>query len=269
MNPTKTLLPTSFAAMFFCSSCIERSFLQSPLQGNTFTYHTMPVASDSVRSSIYVNGALSLGSMNDRLRDNLYSFQAGLHRSHALHALRMNYGATMAVGSYNLSPNSYYNYLPAGTPAVTGGTFFGAGGLYGGISAARRMGRRGEWRYIGMESSLFREFGDYYTFRKNLPDSAADEIDRKHYIGSLGITTEFVFKGRSGTKFGIKLAAGSFLRQLKYLNGQRGTYQYPLHDDLLYFSNTYHFNFKRNTTFFQFNVATHAVHFQVGYNYRL
>jgi len=39
------------------------------------------------------------------------------------------------------------------------------------INVARPMGRRGEWRYIGLEGSLFNEWGDYYSFRKGLPDS--------------------------------------------------------------------------------------------------
>jgi hypothetical protein len=229
------------------------------------------VASDSIKSATYVNGTLSIGGANNAWRDAVFTFQAGLHRAHVVNNFRLNYGASMALGSYNINSDSYYNYYysPNGMPAYkTGATFFGAYGLYGGVSAATRMGRRGEWRYIGVEGSLFNEFGNYYNFRKNLPDSQATEIDRKKYLGSVGINTEVIFKGRSKVKFGIKMALGSYLRRLNYYDLYQGDH-YHTHDDLIYFSNTYHFTFKKNTTYFQFNLATHAAHFQVGYNFRL
>ena len=270
MTQNKPLLIIILAGELFFSSCIENSYLHSPMQGSSSAYHAMPVASDSVRSATYVNGALSIGGMNENWRDNVYTFQAGLHRAHVLNHFRLNYGASLALGSYNVKPyNNYYsNYVDSLFYRNGGAKFFGAYGIYGGISAATRMGRRGEWRYIGVEGSLFNEFGEYYTFRKNLPDSQATEIDKKKYLGAVGINTELIFKGRSQTKFGIKIGLGSYLRRLYYYDDYSTGYYYRPHDDLLYFSNTYHFTFKKTTTYFQFNIATHAAHFQVGYNYR-
>ena len=272
-NKPLLLLPV-LACMFFFSSCIERAFFHSPLQGNLATYHATPVGSDSIKSATYVHGALSIGSMNENLRDNVFTLQTGIHRAHALDNFRLNYGAALTLGSYHVKPyydyNRYYNnYIDSALR--TGGKFFGAYGVYGGVSAAMplgRNGRRGEWRYIGVEGNLFNEFGEYYSFRKNLPDSSADEIDRKRYFGSVGLNTEIIFKGRSQNKFGIKLAFGSYLRRLSYTDASINNY-YHQHDDLLYFSNTYHFTVQKATTYFQFNVATHAVHFQLGVNYRL
>ena len=255
--------------MLFSSSCIENSYFHSPLQGSTSAYHAMPVASDAVKSATYINGAISNGGMNENWRDNVFTFQAGLHRAHVLDNFRLNYGASLALGSYHVKP--YYNYSSYMDSAINrnaGSKFFGAYGVYGGISAAVHMGRRGEWRYIGVEGSLFNEFGQYYTFRKNLPDSAATEVDRKKYLGSAGLTTELIFKGRSQNKFGIKIGFGSYLRRLQYFNDNSTGYYYHPHDDLLYFSNTYHFTFKKTTAYFQFNFATHTANFQVGYNYR-
>ena len=267
----KNLIPALGAAcMLFCSSCVETSYFQSPLQGNNQGYHAVPVASDSVKSATYINASLSFGGSNQNWRDAVYALQAGLHRGHVLDNFRLNYGASLVVGSYNVKP--YYDYYSNKPNAGinVGSKFFGAYGFYGGISAAAPLGRRGEWRYIGLEGSLFNEFGDYYTFRKNLPDSLASEIDKEKYFGSLGLNTELVFKFRSQNKFGIKIAAGSYLRRLNYYDPSGGgNYYYHTHDDLLYFSNTYHFTFNRATAYFQFNLATHAAHFQVGMNYRL
>ena len=264
------LLPAfSLLLILFYSSCIESSFFHSPVQGNTSAYHAIPVASDSIKSATYVNGALSVGNMNDGLRDRVYSAQAGIHRSNVINNFRLSYGASLAVGSYDINSSGYYSYYQNQYSTYkAGAAFFGGYSLYGAISAARRIGRRGEWRYIGIEGGLFNEFGDYYNFRKNLPDSQATEIDRKKYLGSLGVTTEWVFKGRSKNKIGLKIAAGSYLRRLNYFDPYPGDY-YHTHDDLLYFSITNHYTVKKTTAYFQFNAATHAVHFQVGFNYRL
>jgi hypothetical protein len=257
----------------FCSSCIRRAYYYSPLQGNAFTYHAIPVGSDSVKAATYASGAISLGGMNEDWRDNVYSFKAGLHRSHVVDNFRFYYGATIALGSYNVKSydNYYYDNYYLDTSSINhhaGAKTFGGYGLNAGFSASVPMGRRGEWRYVGVEGSLYNEFGDYYSFRKNLPDSAATIIDKNKYLGSLGVNTELVFKGRSLNKFGIKIAMGSYLRRLHYYNGFSPSF-YNSSQDLLYFSNTYHFTTKRATTYFQLNFATKAAHFQFGVNYRL
>ncbi len=269
MNTYRTLAGLLLLSMFSLSACVSSTFFHSPLQGNTAVYRTMPVASDSMKSAVYASAAISLGGMNELWREGVYKFQAGLHRSHVLGNFRLNYGASGAIGFYNLK--SYFdangNYVGIGQSPDA--KFFGAWGVYGGASAARPLGRRGEWRYIGIEGSLFNEWGDYADFRQHLSDSAAQEIDRKKYLGSVGINTELVFKGRSQNKFGIKIAAGSFLRRLQYLQQGGNLYNYRSHDDLIYFSNTYHFTIRKATTWFQINLATHAAHFQFGMNYRL
>jgi hypothetical protein len=269
MKIFKTPAALLLLSTFFLSSCVESTYFHSPLQGNSAVYRTMPVASDSMKSATYASAAISLGGMNELWREGVYKFQAGLHRSHVLGNFRMNYGASGAVGYYNVK--NYFdangNYVDIGNSPDA--KFFGAWGLYGGASAARPMGRKGEWRYIGIEGSLFNEFGEYAHFRQHLPDSAAQEIDREKYLGSVGINTELVFKGRSQNKFGIKFAAGSFLRRLQYLQPGGSLYNYRSHDDLIYFSNTYHFTIRKVTSWFQLNLATHAAHFQFGMNYRL
>ena len=206
--------------------------------------------------------------MNQLWRDGVYKFQGAVHRGQVLNNFRLNYGASLAAGYYNVK--SYYNYGGSNSSNVpaAGTKFFGAWGLYGGLSAAKPLGRRGEWRYIGIEGSLYNEFGDYYDFRRHLPDSAAQEIDRHKYLGSLGINTELVFKGRSLNKFGIKIAAGSFLRKLKYNRNAYYSY-YRSGDDLLYFSATPHFTVRSTTAWFQLSLATHAAHFQAGITFKL
>lgn len=269
MKANHTLAVLLLIACIF-SACKESNFFHSPLQGNSAVYRAMPLASDSEKSATYVSAALSLGGMNQLWRDGVYKLQAGVHKGHVLNQFRLNYGAALAAGYYNVKP--YYNYTGSGASTITdnGTKSFGAWGLYAGLSAARPLGRRGEWRYIGIEGSLYNEFGKYYNFRRHLADSVAEEVDRHKSLGSLGVNTELVFKGRSGNKFGIKIAAGSFLRRLQYTNSSNSNYYYHgPHDDLLYLSATPHFTVRKTTTWFQLNLATHAAHFQVGFNFKL
>lgn len=272
MHPSsKTLLIACLFIAVTLSSCLHKAYYQHPVQANIPTYHVVPVASDSLASATFISGAFSLGGMNENLRDNVFSLQAGLHRSHVINKIRLYYGASAAVGSYTIKHYDYYSYSPyyADTSYINknaGTKFWGAYGAYAGISASARMGRRGEWRYLGLEGNLYNEFGNYYNFRKNMPDSAATTIDRKQYIGSLGISTELIFKGRSGNKFGMKFAFGSYLRNLRYYSLHNS---YSTHDHLLYFSNTYNFTVQKTTTYIQLNVATHAANVQFGVNYRL
>ena len=267
MTLTKKLCCFGFISLLFFNSCVQKTYYQSPGVGSLQPYHAMPVASDSVKSATYVNATVGLGAMNQRLRDDVFSFQSGLHRSHVIGNLRMSYGASVAVGSYDVDP--YGPFYPDTVSRIKkpGTKFFGAYGGYGAISAAAPMGRRGEWRVLGIEGSLFNEFGNYYTFRQNLPDSAATTIDRKKYLGSLGVTTEFVFKGRSKNKFGMKFTLGSYLRSLDFYDKYSSSYN--RHDDLIFFSSVYHATIKKSTAFVQLNFATHATNVQFGFNYRL
>jgi len=270
-NPKPTILALTIA-LISLSSCLHKAYYQNPVQANIGTYHAVPVASDSVKSAFYLSSSISLGGMNENLRDNVLSLQLGTHRSHVLNRMRLYYGASAAVGSYNVKRYSSYGYDTYYLDTVSinrkaGTKFWGAYGAYGGISASAPMGRRGEWRYIGVEGSIFREFGEYRDFRKELPNRAATTIDKKNYMGSLGINTELIFKGRSRKEFGMKFAFGSYLRTLQYSTDSSG-YSYGTHDNLFYFSNAYHFTRDKTTTYVQLNIATHAANVQFGVNYR-
>lgn len=269
MNSAPKLLFSILLCCLFFTSCIQKAYYQGPMVGSTSVYHTMPVASDSQKSATYANAAIGLGGMNERLRDDVFSFQSGFSRSHVLNSWRLNYGASVAVGTYHVDASAPLYPDTVSRIKNTGTKFFGTYGGYASVSAATPLGRRGEWRYIGLEGNLFNEFGSYYTFRKDIPDSAANTIDKKRYMGSLGISTEFVFKRRSQNKFGMKFILGSYLRSLNYFNRDSTYYYTHSHDNLLYFSAIYHATIKKSTAFVQLNFATHTANFQFGFNYRL
>jgi len=269
MNPFQRILLSALLSCLFFTSCVQRTYYQSPLVGSVPVFRTMPVASDSVKAATYVNGTIALGGMNQHLRDDFFSFHSGLYRSHVTGNVRVNYGAAVSLGTYHVDAYGILYPDTASRVKQPGTKFFGAYGGYAGISAATPMGRRGEWRYIGLEGTLFNEWGDYYRFRKELPDSSANSIDKRKWLGSLGLSTELVFKRRSGNKFGMKFIFGSYLRSLSYNNYNGNSYDNRSHDNLLYFSAVYHATVRRSTGFVQLNIATHATNVQLGLNYRL
>lgn len=265
------LLLLASSSIFFCSSCLHKTYFFSPLQANTSSYQAMPVRSDSLKSAIYADGSFSAGGLNQGWRDGVYAFRASMHRSHVIENFRLYYGASIILGEYNVKPNDYLYYNAGSYNSIVGTKSFGAYGFNAGFSFTVPLGRKGEWRFLGVEGSLFKEFGDYYNFRKSLPDSAANIIERNQHLGSLGINTELIFKGRSNNKFGIKFAGGSYLHYLTSRgDGSYYNTRYPdQRIDLVYFSNTYHFTVNKVTAFFQLNIGTQAGHFQAGINYRL
>ena len=117
------------------------------------------------------------------------------------------YGAVAFAGDYDV--NKWVYEGQGVTNLQPGDKFFGGVGAFGGASLARPIGRFGEWRYIGIEGSLSKEFGSYYQFRKNLADSLAQEIDRKNYLGSLGLSTEWIFMPELCRNLGTRLGSGA------------------------------------------------------------
>ena len=250
------------------TSCFRQAYFLSPFNANTNYYHAMPMSKDSVKSATYISGALSAGGSNDYFNDEVFSFNGYFHRSHNFDKLQAWYGANLSLGSYNVDRDGYY-FNPNYTNSVYGGgtKFFGGVGVSGGMNLVVPMGTRHEWRVIGIESTLQNEYGSYLNFRKNLPDSAANAIAKNRIFATAGLTTEFVFRRRSGTTLGYKVAIGSSLQQ-----GTRTYFDYNNYGGSIapmYVSNTFQITRKSVTGFGQLNFGDYAANFQMGITYRL
>ena len=262
--------------MLFCSGCIpetQPAYYLSPLDVNSNYYHSIPLRSDSVKSALYSNFALTGGGSNDQWGDHLFAFHGGVHRSHNLGILQAYYGAGLALGSYQVS--DYYRIKYSGglynpgisdtlyhTPASN--QFFGAYGFNGGLNIAIPSPKgRGELR-IGIETAFQHEFGNYLAFRKSLPDSAVDILATNQWTKTIGGYMEFLAKRRrNGAVFGYKISAGgSFISPDTYRGNKRINGPF-------YFSNTFHLTKGKVTGFCQVNFGTYTGTFQTGFNYRL
>ena len=184
----------------------------------------------------------------------------------------------LSLGNYYLTDfyNSHYITRPSG---FLGGEeepidtfyhipgnkyFFGTYGLSGGFNGVLTKGR-GEWRYLGVEGTIQKEFGNYYTFRRTLPDSAANIIFKNNLTGTIGIYTDALWSYRNGSQFGLKFAIYELLNSEKDYTIRNAESIFPIN----FFSITFHGTVKRFTGFMQGNFGTKAASFQIGTSYRL
>jgi hypothetical protein len=117
---------------------------------------------------------------------------------------------------------------------------------------------------VGVSFTLQKEFGNYWRFRKNLPDSLADAIFRNNLIGVLGFSTEFAFKIRH-SMLGYKLMlAGDIINGKGQYKGFDSTYESEP-----FFQQSLSFTHDRFTGSFQLNVGIHVTSAQLGVGYRL
>jgi hypothetical protein len=257
-----------------------KTFYSSPFNGNTGDYQTIPLASDSVKSATYASIALWSGSANTEGHDYFNAFHMAVSRSHNLGAIQAWYGLGVTWGTFNLGrwydpgnpANNALIYIGPNTVrdagylnSIAGSYYFGGESFSGGMNTVMPF-QGGEWRFIGLETSLNHEIGNYVTVRKNMPDSAAALNVRSDFFGTLGLTTELVRKNKTG-QFGWKWAAGYALgNNYQFLNiDENGKHT----SGYSYFDFTFHWTYLRYTGFMQVNSATKAKAFHLGFNFRL
>ena len=266
----------------FCSCIPERhGYLLSPLNASSNAYRVIPMKMDSLKSSIHVSGILSAGSANERGADHVTMFQGSLHRSNNFGIFQAYYGANISLGSYyiedyynfyhNYNGGSNYPYIRDSSNHIPGThKFFGSYGISGGINIVAthqhiRKYRHSEWRVLGLETSLQREFGSYSDMRSKLPDTAANIIFRKQFFAYLGLYSEWIWTNRDQIEFGFKLAAGMDLNPGSNYSNYYAQSILPLYS----FSVAFHVKKDRYTGFIQTNFGTYADNIQFGLSYRL
>lgn len=266
-----SLLSLSVVLCFF-SSCVSTAYFYSPGNASAVPYHAIPLRSDSLKGATYLSSIFTLGGANEGWRDGVYSFQERIHRSNNFGNFQTYYGANLSLGTYHIAEYSnvdrpYYPYDTTNYHTYASNRFFGLYGFNGGINVVVPIKRGGEWRAIGLETSVQKEFGSYYDFRKNIVDSAADVVFRKNVTGTIGLYTDIIAKSRHGAEFGYKMSWGFMLNpESDYTH----VYTQNAVNPVAYFSNTFHFSKENITGFVQVNLSnSYAGNIQFGINYKL
>ena len=291
---TPSLVLLFLAAGAFCACGVTRpqqAFYVNPFNGASDGYHALPMHTDTVKTAAYVRVSGFAGSANDLQTDHFGGANASFYVAHHGDCWQAYYGIDGTLGGYNLGTwrqqerdnydmvllnpiaifflqnNSYL--APAKADQLNtyhGGYTYGGLGFSGGWNAVVPMGQ-GEWRFIGIETALHQEFGQYRRLRQNMPDSIAGYINRNPFYGTLGLTTEFVFRTKTGD-FGFRLAGGSILGSGYHTTGvYDSSMTQPLHYNG-YGSFSAHFTTGRYTVYYQATSASKASSSQLGFIYR-
>lgn len=199
------------------SSCgTQYAYFQTPFHTNASAYKTQPQVRDSVRSAVYASGAFTIGGANHHSRDDVMGFMGSIYRAHSGRHIQGYYGITGVLGQYKIEKYQYagstqnqYDNLNLNDSLINldaGYHSFAGWGAVGGLNWVLPF-RNWEWRALGVEASWLHEYGSYLKFRQQLPDTAANILDRRNRFFTIGLNTDFVFYARKGSG-GIKMGTG-------------------------------------------------------------
>lgn len=269
----------AYAGLLMLPGCAihRQAYFVSPFNGNNTEYHTLPTMIDSVHTALYSSLSISPGSANDFGTDHYLSGKASIYVAHQVGYFQFHYGLNLSLGNYSMGmwqvDTSYYRRssntdLPhaAQVNSYSGDHFFGGIGFEGGVNLVVPMGGA-EWRFLGVETSVTQEFGNYLAVRRQMPDSIANLINRDALFATIGLNTEVVIYERDGEwgwRVGFGWPLGSAYSSPGVFDNATGRF---LH--YKYFNFSFHYTHKRITGYGQLNLATKESGGVFGANYRL
>ena len=264
------------AAALLISGCStpKQAYYVSPFNGNNSEYHPIPKQGDSVHAAVYGNFSFFKGNANYSGIDDYWGMNSSVYAAHSYTNLQFYYGATLSLGSYDMghwtgaqpTPGGYTSGNPEQLNLLTGGHSFGGLGFQGGINAVIPI-PIGEWRLLGVETSVMHEFGNYLSVRQHMPDSIATMVIRSATFATVGASSELVGHTREG-EFGFRWSYGVALGN-EYINP--GVYDLSSGSTLhyTYFTFSFHYTYQRMTGFLMLNQATKSSGWQTGVNFQL
>lgn len=256
-------------ALVLLTGCVEQQLVYvSPYPNIQTGYNVTPLLRDSLKVASYGSFAFTNGSASHNLTDRVFIVQGKFHQSFQVAKnLQFYYGLQGSAGNYRVDWDNYYYYPveldPDKLPVKPGPKFTGSVGAIGGLNLIVQVSNRLDWKIIGVEGSISREFGDYQKFREKVPDSIVTFVDRRNTPGSLGLFTDFNFKMKHKRSMGMNFGGGTGFTRLT-----SNTDYYRLRNSA-YFIAGYHFTSDRYTGYFQGRFGDYFAGFFCGITYRL
>jgi hypothetical protein len=277
---TLATLPFLLAVSTLLPGCAEQYRAQaiyvSPFNGNSGEYHPLPLLADSQKTAFYVQAACTWGRGNVNQQDHLSGGNASIYWTHQLGRFQCFSGLALSLGDYNARRwDSSANFLPPINQPVhaaqlnpyTGHHFFGGTGFSGGINYVIPLGGGSEWRIIGVETDLQREFGGYHHFRAKLPDSLTTLDIRDRFFGTAGLSSEIVIKREKGA-WSFRASHGwVFGAPYRHLKVYDSIQERPLQYQYVNVATSY--TLRRYTFYFQVDGGTKFLTSRFGFVYRL
>lgn len=255
------------------TGCHTSSYYVSPMYGNSNSYHTLPFISDSVKSSLYANGAISIGSTNQSLHDNVYAFQGNVYNAHQFGRWKGWYGAGMSSGIYNvqkfnegtvINPDFDTGFINA----HAGSYYFGSYNINAGLLYCLPMEGGSEWRILQFSPSFQSEFGSYQKFRNKFSRDtvAITGVATSHTLTTLSMGSELSIKSRKHEWFNVGLTY-SWIAGKEYKNMYLTYFEEQPPRRYCYFTFSGAYTYKQHTPFIRFSFGHRLANLQIGYNY--
>jgi len=270
---TKYITFLLLSGITMLTGCTVRSYYLSPFNASSNPYQAKPLVSDSSKSATYLTGSLYRGSANYHSRDDVFSAQGGIQRGHTFKNIQASYGLNAFAGTYKVhaydtmippfNPDDSYVNFPA-INAGAGRNHYEGLALNGSINGVLPFGNGNEWRFVGVETVIGKEYGKYASFRKDLPDSAANAIYRDDRIGSWSVTSELIMNDHAGSSFGLKLAIGRSFYRTDVIGDAEKSYIQPS-----FFSFGIHYIRRKPVYYLKYNASDYSSGIQLGVNYRI
>ncbi len=259
--------------VWLLTGCRTSSYYVSPMYGSSNSYRTLPLLSDSVHSSLYANSAVSTGSTNQRLHDDVYTLQGNIYRAHQFARFKGWYGAGLSGGIYDvrkfsdanvINPNFDTGYVNA----HAGNYFFGSYNINGGLLYCLPMAGGSEWRILHFSPSFQKEFGSYSNFRKKLIQDtvAITGLATSRTLINLAIGSELAIRSRKHERFTIGLTY-NWIGGREYKNTHLTYFDEQPPRRYNYFTVAGAYTYKRHTPFLQYSFGHRLVNLQAGYNF--
>ncbi len=258
--------------MFASCAYTHEAYYMSPSDLRSSPYVSIPMAADPEKTVTAAGISFGGGTSNQRGRDNLVGGSATLMQSHHFGHFQAYYGAAFGLGDYNngeVSVGGRYSNNDARTdttgfyiPSLK--KYFGYYGFNGGINVVVPFSNgKGEWRALGIDGGYRREFGDYLSFRRSLPQDKIAILAGYGHVFTLGAGTEIIGRNARDVQFGYKVGVGGmYLPAGDYTGSGNGFRPY-------YFTQTFQVTKNRLTGYLQLVTGTHAFLLQTGVNVNL
>ncbi len=260
-------------SMLLLSGCVGRqAFFVSPFNGVNNPYHTIPTKKDSLSSAFYINAALAWGSANDNAGDRVFAAYTNISQGLNFGRFQAFYGIGIGAGSYRVDTYGQDSIL---NPTVNarvidanaGRKSFGGYGFDGGINYTI-SGKKNEWRMLGLEMSLRKDYGQYLSFRERLPPGSATINIQQSFYSTAGLYSEIIHHA-GDYDYGLKVGVGRVINRNYHRGKIRDSYFYAYNVLYNYFDVDLHLTKNRWTGYVQYNDACKASVFMMGANYRL
>jgi hypothetical protein len=262
-----------FLLLFALTSCRTSSYYVSPMYGSSNSYRTLPFMSDSVKSSLYANGAFTLGGTNQNLHDEVYTLQGNIYNAHQFGRWKAWYGTGLSSGIYHvrafplgevINPNFDTGYINA----HAGSYFFGSYNLNAGILYCLPLENGSEWRILHFSPSFQKEFGRYKNFRQALHKDSVSitGLATSTSLVTLSLGSELSIKSRKHEWFNVGLTY-SWIGGNEYKNAELTYWTREAPHRYNYFTLSGAYTYKQHTPFIQFSFGHRLTNLQVGYNY--